>query len=143
MLESPGEYPTAMNHASISPCGNLLIAVGDKPQAFFSQRIFTQRFQKGRLFWEWEWQGISEPKLSLAHEKDCCFATAFSPSGHICAAASQTGAITVFDTSRIGEDMYADDAVIAILRSSRPNLSNYRGNDRGAIRSISFSPAPW
>ena len=143
MLDGPGEYPTAINHASISPCGNLLIAVGDKPQAFFSRRFFTECFRKGRVFWDWEWQLISEPKLSLAHEKDSCFSTAFSPSGHICAAASQTGMITVFDTSLIGEDMYADEAVIAILRSSRPNPSNHRVDRRGAIRSMSFSPEPW
>ena len=138
-LEGLGPYPTAMNHATISPNGNLLIAVGDEPQAFFSQRVFTQVLRKGKPSWTYEWQRICEPKLSLAHKEDCCFTTAFSPSGHICAAASQTGVITIFNTSLITEDMEADEAVVGTLKSSRLNVSSYRS----AIRSMSFSPDPW
>ena len=139
MLESPPEYPTAMNHATISPCGNLLLAVGDEPNAYFSQRKFTKVARKGKPFWEWEWRPVCEPKLSLALKEDYCFTTAFSPSGHVCAAASQTGVITLFDTQSIREDINGYDAVIAISRSSRPNVSNLRG----AIRSMSFSPSPF
>ena len=39
----------------------------------------------------------------------------------------------------IRENMLAENAVIGILRSSRLNTSSHRG----AIRSMSFSPAPW
>ena len=139
LLEAPGPFPTAMNHATISPDGNLLIAVGDLPQAFFSRRVFTQALRKAKPCWTYEWQSICEPKLSLAHKEDCCFTTGFSPSGHICAAASQAGVTTIFNTSLITEDMDAELAVIGVLRSSRLNVSSYRG----AIRSMSFSPGPW
>ena len=141
MLASPPEYPTAMNHATISPCGNVLLAVGDEPHAYFSQRRFTKYARKGKACWEWEWEWypICEPKLSLALKEDYCFSTAFSPSGHICAAASQTGIITLFDVHLIRDDVSGYDAVVATSRSSRPNVSNLRG----AIRSMSFSPSPF
>ncbi|KAL9102646.1 MAG: hypothetical protein Q9163_002232 [Psora crenata] len=139
LLECLGPYPTYMNHACISPDGKLLIAVGDKPQAFFSRRVLTDVTGKGKSGWNYKWQRICEPQLSLANIEDCCFTTAFSPSGHICAAASQGGVVTIFNTALITEDMDGDHAVIAALQSSRLNISSYRG----AIRSMSFSPGPW
>ncbi|KAL8808910.1 MAG: hypothetical protein Q9200_003902 [Gallowayella weberi] len=87
------------------------------------------------------WQEIAELKLSPAPpEGDACFTTAFSPSGHVCAVAQQSGVVTVFDTSLIHEDIEDDDAVVGVLRSSRENVPS---NKIGAVRSMSFSPAPW
>lgn len=131
-----------MNHALISPDGKLLVAVGDKPQAFFYRRLRLPGFPNvGEVtFARYAWQKIAEPKLSLAPSSDACFSTAYSPSGHICAVASQAGTITIFSTSMIRDDMDPDEAVLDVLKSSRPCL----GLDySGAVRSMSFAPAPW
>ena len=132
-----------MNHASLSPDGNLIIAVGDESQVFFCQRKPILKFPPvdgETRYARYEWQEIAEPKLSFAQPLDACFSTAFSPSGHICAAASQAGVINIFDTSLIRSDMESDDAVIEVLKSSRPCL----GRDLcGAVRSMSFGPPPW
>lgn len=131
-----------MNHASISPDQELLIAVGDKPQAFFCKKIpLANTSEDGEnVFAGFDWLPISEPELSLADSQDSCFTTAFSPSGHICAVASQSGVVTVFDTSLIKNDMHTDEAVIDVLKSSR-GIS--RDSMCGAIRAMSFAPAPW
>lgn len=131
-----------MNHASISPDSRLLLAVGDEPKAFFCRRVPTStRSTRGDSgFQSYTWQEISEVRLTPASSNDACFTTAFSPSGHICAVAQQSGFVTVFDTSKIREDMEDEDAVIEILRSSRACLN---GEYAGAVRSMSFSPAPW
>ena len=135
------DFTTPMNHASISPDGLLLIAVGDEPRAFFCKRtrLPSLVFDGEMAFARYEWHEFAEPRLSLTPEKDACFSTAFSPSGHVCAVASQTGIVTIFETALIQNDMDADDAVIEVLQSSRPSL-----RDRiGAIRSMCFAPAPW
>ncbi|KAL6717226.1 hypothetical protein ACLMJK_005141 [Lecanora helva] len=139
------EYPTRMNHASISPDGNLLLAVGDETsprndiRAFFASKI--DRHGGGNDYKN-EWHKFAEPKIVAGFEDDPYFCTAFSPSGHICAVASQAGIITFFDTSRIQNDVdtKASEAVIAVLKSSRPSNEPYFS---GAIRSMCFSPAPW
>ncbi|CAF9931800.1 MAG: hypothetical protein ALECFALPRED_005095 [Alectoria fallacina] len=106
------EFPTAMNHASISPDGKLLLAVGDRPTAFFCKRVrLSSALSRGvSSYARYEWHEIVGLKLSLAEPKDTCFSTAFSPSGHICAVASQNGNITIFDTALIHGDMDADEA---------------------------------
>ncbi|MCJ1354411.1 MAG: hypothetical protein MMC33_004399 [Icmadophila ericetorum] len=130
-------FPTQMNHATISPNKDLMVAVGDDPRAFFCKR----QQSKANGSTNSEWCEIAQPKLSAAATWDMCFSTAFSPSGHLCAVASQTGTITIFDTRLIHEDMETDEAVIDVLESSRPCIANEDG--KGAIRSMSFSPQPW
>lgn len=131
-----------MNHASISPDQELMIAVGDKPQAFFYKKVpLCHPAEDGESsFIDFEWLLIAEPELSFADPQDACFTTAFAPSGHICAVASQSGVITIFDTSLIRHDMDVDEAVIGVLKSSR-GIS--RDSMCGAVRSMSFAPAPW
>ena len=138
-----------MNHASISPDGKVLLAVGDEvpprneTRAFFCRRIEeTGAISEEQLAYSiYEWHKFAEPRLTSAgSEEDPCFCTAFSSSGRICAVASQSGIITFFDTSRIQDDMETDEGVIAVLRSSRPSL---RLIWSGAVRSMCFSPAPW
>ncbi|KAL8934204.1 MAG: hypothetical protein Q9211_005353, partial [Gyalolechia sp. 1 TL-2023] len=132
-------FSTSMNHASISPDSQLLLAVGDEPKAFVRRRVPTSaRGDHGCV--SHRWQEISELGLSPASSTDGCFTTAFSPSGHICAVALQSGIVTVFDTSKIQEDMEDEDAVIEVLRGSRECTNT---DYTGAIRSMSFSPAPW
>lgn len=142
------DFPTQMNHASISPDGKLLLAVGDEApgdeiRAFFCRRIDLPSAPiDGQLSYpRYEWHEIAEPKLDHAGtDEDACFCTAFSSSGHMCAVASQSGVITVFDTAQIRDEMEIGEAVIAVLKSSRPSL---RLIYSGAVRSMCFSPAPW
>ena len=131
-----------MNHATISPDGKLLVACGDEPRAFFckKRRLASLAVNGDSVFAKYEWHEIANPRLTVAASKDMCFSTAFSPSGHICAVASQAGTVTVFDSSIIKENLEADDAVISAFKSSRP------GGDEemsGAIRSMAFGPSPW
>ena len=141
-----------MNHASISPDGNLLVAVGDdahkdKSRAFFYKRVVssgTRARGDADVFPCCEWHQIAEPRLrhtTTGNIEDACFCTAFSPSGGMCVVASQSGYLTFFDTCQIREDMEAGDAVIAVLKSSRPALQGLFTS--GSVRSIGFSPAPW
>ena len=135
------EFPTAMNHATICPDGKLLIASGDEPKAFFCRRKrLVNSTDIESNFARFEWQKIADPRLSVAIDGDPCFSTGFSPSGHICAIASQIGTITIFDTRLIKDEMATDEAVIDVLKSSRPCLNE---NSGGAVRSMSFSPEPW
>ncbi|KAL8776661.1 MAG: hypothetical protein Q9213_008186, partial [Squamulea squamosa] len=133
------QFSTRMNHASISPDGQLLVAVGDQPKAFFCRRILVST-SSGDQDASYIWEEIAEPRLSPTCVDDGCFTTAFSPSGHVCAVAQQSGVVTIFDTSMIHEDMEDDDAVLEVLRSSRSSTTY---DYIGAIRSMSFSPAPW
>ncbi|KAL8914550.1 MAG: hypothetical protein Q9171_000903 [Xanthocarpia ochracea] len=138
-LLSTLQFSTRMNHASISPDGRLLVAVGDEPKAFFCRRVPASTSSSHEDA-SHTWREIAEPRLSPASLDDACFTTAFSPSGHICAVAQQSGVVTIFDTSMIHEDMEDGDAVLEVLRSSRSSIPH---DHIGAIRSMSFSPAPW
>ena len=75
-----------MNHASISPDGKLLLAVGDRHTAFFYSRVrLPSALSDGvSSYAKYEWHEIAALTLSLADSKDACFATAFSPSGRTC-----------------------------------------------------------
>ena len=137
------DFPEPMNHATISPDGKLMLAVGDEARAFFCERIQlpTATLNGEETYARYEWQEIAEPKLTLAdQEEDACFTTAFSPSGHMCAVASQSGVVTVFSTALIHSEMDPNDAVIAVLKSSRAAIPR---NWIGGVRAMSFSPAPW
>ncbi|KAL8997580.1 MAG: hypothetical protein Q9169_003198 [Polycauliona sp. 2 TL-2023] len=138
-LLSTLQFSCFMNHASISPDGRLLVAVGDEPKAFFYRRIPAST-SPGEPDARLTWQEIAEPRLNPASLGDACFTTAFSPSGHICAVAQQSGVVTIFDTSLVREDMEDDDAVLQVLKSSRPSIPH---DHIGAIRSMCFSPSPW
>ena len=132
-----------MNHASISPDGNLLLAVGDEGRAFFCKRVQLPgaTVDGDSSYSRYEWHQIAEPELRLSgHQQEACFTTAFSPSGHICAVASQSGIVTIFDTALIHDDMDVDEAVLDVLKSSRQAVMS---TWYGAVRSMSFSPAPW
>ena len=137
------QFPVAMNHASISPDGKLLLAVGDRHTAFFCKRVWLPSALSDGVstYARYEWHEIAGVKMGLVESKDdACFSTAFSPSGHLCAVASQNGMVTIFNTALIHDEMDADEAVIEVLRSSRPSLYPLY---TGAVRSMSFSPGPW
>ena len=131
-----------MNYASISPDGNTLVAVGDAPTAFFFRRVhnFHRAYEPISNYASCKWELIAKAELNAAYPGDACFTTAFSPSGHICAVASQAGIITIFETSMVRPGMEADDAVVDILKSTRPSPDR---DPSGAVRSMSFAPSPW
>ncbi|KAI9795072.1 MAG: hypothetical protein M1816_000094 [Peltula sp. TS41687] len=128
------DFAIQMNHATIRPDGEMLVAVGDEAYAYFYKRTATEKNHSS-----WQWELLRKYELTRAPDptNDGCFATAFSSSGQYCAVASQDGIITIFDTDYVGSKF--DDAIIEVLPSSRPHS---RCGD-GAIRSICFSPAPW
>lgn len=131
-----------MNHASISPNGHLLVAAGDEPRAFFCRRsqLTSIAVDGESVFAKYDWPIIAKLKLNATESDDACFATAFSPSGHICAVASQIGVITVFDTNMLQDEIQSEEAVTDVLKSSRPSSSPQY---LGAVRSMSFGPEPW
>ena len=135
-------FPTFMNHASISGDGKLLLAVGDDRRAFFYQKnVIPGATDVGAYsFARHEWHEFADVKLPLPDSTDVCFSTAFSPSGHICAVASQKGFITIYNTTLVRDGMDSNEAVIHVLQTSRPCVGQ---SGCGAIRSMSFSPAPW
>ena len=134
-------YVTQMNHASMSPDGNLILAVGDRGQAFFHRRIPFENSSIGdKAFMAYGWMAVAEPLLRQVSDIDACFATGFSPSGHRCVVASEGGIITVFDTSLVNDEMEGEDAVVCIMKTSRPST---RPDLIGAARALSFSPTPW
>ena len=125
------DFPFAMNHASISPRGDLLVAVGDEPIVYFYRKT-----QWNGLSYQWEMCAGSplSPAMDPHVVSDGCFATAFSPSGHLCAVASQCGVITVFATQYV--DQGEHEAIVKIMPSSRPR------SDAGAVRAMCFAPEP-
>jgi hypothetical protein len=130
-----------MNHASISPDGNLLVAVGDEGRAFFMKRIIRSTDSKYPAY---DWKEIANVGLKGTVSHDCCFSTAFSSSGHICTVASQFGTITIYQTDLIREGMEDHEAVIDVIQTSRPSVSNSQSYPMpGAPRSMAFSPQPW
>ena len=66
------EFPISMNHASMSPDGKLLLAVGDRHRAFFYRRVrLPSALSDGAsTYARYEWHEIAGLKLSLAEAKD-------------------------------------------------------------------------
>lgn len=143
------DLPFAMNHATISPDGQTMVAVGDVNQAFFFQREILEpspqihkphnRLTSASV--EWTLTNVvtlhlSEPAGTMGY-----FTTAWSPNGRLAAVGSEGGYITVFDIDiLINPDLDDAAAVVAVVPSSRPDVINPHP---GAVRSMMFSPEPW
>lgn len=137
------ELPFPMNHATISPDGDLLVAVGDYNQAYFYERLDPA--SKEPQTWShskasnWEVMNI----VQLHAPKDAhtlgYFTTAWSPSGSLCAVGSECGYVTIFDTELIRTTDWGEEAIVEICESTRPD----KKPGPGAIRSMMFSPQPW
>ena len=143
------DLPFAMNHATVSPDGQTLVAVGDFNQAYFFEReiqdtppqIHKPHNRLTSASIEWTLTSVvnlhvSEPASTMGY-----FTTAWSPNSLLVAVGSEGGYITVFDVAVLSNPEFEDeDAVVAIVPGSRPD---YASPHPGAVRSMIFSPEPW
>jgi hypothetical protein len=141
------DLPVAMNHATISPDGQMLVAVGDQQSGFFFESIYTRKPSSAKIpdariqSVPPIWQLYDEVSLYLP-ARQCAegyFTTAWSSTGRLCAVGSECGYITVFDMDllRLVED--GEDAIVQVISSTRPDVTT----GAGAVRTMQFSPAPW
>ncbi|TKA77089.1 hypothetical protein B0A55_03572 [Friedmanniomyces simplex] len=140
------DLPFAMNHATISPDGQTLVAVGDFNQAYFFQRELLEvppqipkphnRLTSASV----EWTLTSVVSLHASDSTSGYFTTAWSETGHLVAVGSEGGYVTVFDMELLASPEYDDeDAVVAVVPGSRPEMLTYPG----AVRTMLFAPDPW
>ncbi|KXT05595.1 hypothetical protein AC579_10103 [Pseudocercospora musae] len=145
------DLPFAINHATISPDGQLLVAVGDYNQAYFYRReIFDtppqipkphNRLTSSSVRWERLCKVTlhAQPETTVGY-----FTTAWSPSGSLVAVGSEGGYITVMDTDILNDSACdsenRDEAIVAVVPGSR---ADFPSPHPGAIRSMMFSPDPW
>jgi hypothetical protein len=141
------DFPFPMNHATVSPDGQFLVAVGDEQNAFFFQRNMPEKsscFNKsdGRVESSTsEWTLFQEVTLHVPAGSNIkgYFTTAWSSSGQLCAVGSECGYITVFDMELLKWCDWGEDAIVHLLSSTRPDVIP----GPGAVRTMQFSPAPW
>ncbi|OAL47974.1 WD domain-containing protein [Pyrenochaeta sp. DS3sAY3a] len=141
------DLPFAMNHATISPDGQMLVAVGDAPIGFFFERVKPQKPSNAKTGEERlqsippEWQLLEQVSLyrPANSHADGYFTTAWSPTGRLCALGSECGYITIFDVDLLKLVEYGEDAIVKLLSSTRPDTMT----GPGAVRTMHFSPAPW
>lgn len=146
------DLPFAMNHATISPDGQTMIAVGDFAQAFFFQReilgappqIHKPHNRLTSAHVKWTLSSVVNLHCSIPDGTEGSrgyFTTAWSPSGRLVAVGSEGGYISVFDVDMLSNPEIDDaDAVVAVVPSSRPDVAN---PFPGAVRTMMFSPEPW
>lgn len=141
------DLPFAMNHATISPDGQMLVAVGDSPTAYFFEycnvsKASDHKHQDGTMNSSRpEWTLLEQVKLYIPEgsRADGYFTTAWSPSSRLCAVGSECGYITVFDTELVKYVDDPQDAILQTIRSTRPDTQH----GPGSVRTMCFSPAPW
>ena len=137
------DFPFQMNHATISPDGRLLVIVGDQELIYFYRRIEVpsspEKVSPHRRVGLFEWERLRVFRLHKPNAKDysAYFTTAWSPSGKLCATASEDGYITVYDVDAIADAELESDPVVAVAPSSRRETAS------GAIRTMLFAPEPW
>ena len=141
------DLPVAMNHATISPDGQMLVAVGDQQSGFFFENIHTQKPGSAKIVDGHiqsvppTWQLFDEVSLYLP-ARQCAegyFTTAWSSTGRLCAVGSECGYITVFDVDLLKLVEHGEDAIVQVISSTRPDVTT----GAGAVRTMQFSPAPW
>ncbi|EXJ77255.1 hypothetical protein A1O3_10413 [Capronia epimyces CBS 606.96] len=136
-------HPVPMNFAAMSPDCTMIAAVGDSDKVYFYKRRLDEDFDlidgSSSKYAKYYWQVHAEPVVPTGDPvyDDYSFAVAFSPSGHLCAASSQGGSISVFDMHQLVDcDQAPEKSILCTFRSSRPSLW-------GCVRAMAFSPAPW
>lgn len=141
------EMPFAVNHATISPNGEFLVAVGDYQQAYFYERTFSRSDRPRSLggyasscdLMGWDLLNIIMLHVLKPTIVSGYFTTAWSPSSRLCAVASECGYITVIEMERLKNLENGEDAIVTVFPGTRPEAQA----GPGAIRTLMFSPAPW
>ncbi|KAI4761052.1 hypothetical protein E4T52_06792 [Aureobasidium sp. EXF-3400] len=145
------DLPFPMNHASISPDGTTLVAVGDSNQAFFYTRTLSQpppqipkpHNRLNTTAVNWDLANIVHLRAGDPTSQPGYFTTSWSPNGSLIALGSEGGYITVFDMDIFAQcaSDEAEDAIVTTIPSTRPNI--VAALHPGAVRSMVFSPEPW
>ncbi|KAI5366707.1 putative WD40/YVTN repeat-like-containing domain superfamily [Septoria linicola] len=147
------DIPFAVNHATISPDGQILVAVGDYNQAYFYKRVILEeppqipkphnRLTSASL----DWKRICKVTLHVSGADNTpvgYFTTAWNASASLVAVGSEGGYITIIDRAILEDDELdeenRDEAVVAVVPGSR---ADHPSPHPGAIRSMVFSPDPW
>lgn len=143
------DLPFAINHATISPDGRTLVAVGDFNQAHFYTREMKSpppqipkphnRLRSDAV--EWVERAVIRLHVNGKDGVRGYFTTAWNPSGRLVAVGSEGGYVTVFDMALMDTPGFEpEDAVVATVAGSR---ADHPAPHPGAVRSITFSPDPW
>jgi hypothetical protein len=139
------DLPFAVNHATISPDGRTLVAVGDYPQAYFYRRLDLEPspdFKSSKPVSAnciWDLANIvllhsPPPTINAGY-----FTTAWSPSGRHCSVSSELGYVSILDVEALNELGDGEEATIAVVPSTRPDTAI----GPGGVRTTAFSPQPW
>ncbi|PNS21726.1 hypothetical protein CAC42_1580 [Sphaceloma murrayae] len=146
------QLPDPMNHATISPDGTTLAAVGDVNNVYLFKRSMHQdppqipkphnRLNMSAA----DWTEVARYPLYIpgTDNQKGYFTTTWSSSGHLLAVGSEAGYITVFDMIAFEESGYPTEieAVrLVTVPSSRPDFAG--SSWPGAVRSMLFVPDPW
>lgn len=143
------DLPFPINHATISPDGRMLVAVGDFNEAYyFSTELKGKvpqipkphnRLTSSSL--KWSVSNVVKLHATSPEQTSGYFTTAWSPNGKLCALGSEGGFITVIDVDLLRDpDVYDEDAIVARVPGTRPDLPHPHA---GAVRTLLFSPDPW
>jgi hypothetical protein len=143
------DLPFAMNHATISPDGTMLVAVGDVNQAYFFRRYIKDdppqipkphnRLTSGSV--DWKLTSVVNLHVSAPDSTLGYFTTAWSPNGRLIALGSEGGYITVLDLDILDNcELEDEEAIVAVVPGSRPDIPQPHP---GAVRSMLFAPDPW
>jgi hypothetical protein len=137
------------NHATISPDGRTLVCVGDYQEANFYGRVDlapsaeskSNKYASSHIMWELLKTVALHVPTSITTTG--YFTTAWSPSGNLCAVASECGYVSVIDMEALQAFDDAEDAIVAVMASTRPENVHPSGAIPGAIRTMVFAPHPW
>lgn len=143
------DLPFAMNHATISPDGKMLVAVGDVNQAYFFRRYIKDtppqipkphnRLTSGSV--DWALTSVVNLHVTAPDSTLGYFTTAWSPNGRLVALGSEGGYITVLDLEILDDaELEDEEAIVAVVPGSRPDIPQPHP---GAVRSMLFAPDPW
>jgi hypothetical protein len=143
------DLPFAMNHATISPDGTMLVAVGDVNQAYFFRRYIKDdppqipkphnRLTSGSV--DWKLTSVVNLHVGAPDSTLGYFTTAWSPNGRLIALGSEGGYITVLDLDILDNcELEDEEAIVAVVPGSRPDIPQPHP---GAVRSMLFAPDSW
>lgn len=137
-------YPDFVNRATLSPDGQLLIAVLDDPFLYVHRRVEKKVDDRNSSRTtdavEYQWEECNRVLLKSQQRNDRSdsrgsFAACFSSSGSYLAVGTQYGTISVFDTQSLMDP--TADPLLTAFTSSRPMTGD------GAIRDMAFCPGPY